>query len=178
MRPKAVLASALVRPVVVLTAVCSSRRWLGTSCMECSPGMSLASVQGSTVHGSSGSDNMGNNGSGWDCIRTCGGVGIGDSGMGGGGAEDQGGGGPESGGYKDSVDGSTNEGGERRGGRRVGDGSGVDGDDGGSDHGVGDAGNGGKGDRGNGGAVTGLLPAEELSALVGLGATPAWACCA
>ena len=49
---------------------------------------------------------------------------------------------------------------------------------GGSDHGEGDAGEGGKRDRGNGGAITGLLPAEELSALVGLGATPAWACCA
>jgi hypothetical protein len=30
MRPMAVLASALVRPAAVLTAVCSSRRWLGT----------------------------------------------------------------------------------------------------------------------------------------------------
>jgi hypothetical protein len=206
MRPTAVLASALIRPVLVLkkavivrsrpvlftvvlftvvlftvlllTAVCSSRRWLGTSCMENSPGMSLASVQGSTVHESGGGDNMGHDGGGWDGIRTCGGVRIGDSGMGGGGAEDQGGVGPESGGYKDSVDGSTDWGGVRRGGGRVGDGSGVDGDDGGSDHGVGDAGEGGKGDRGNGGAVAGLLPAEELSALVGLGATPAWACCA
>jgi hypothetical protein len=161
MRSTPVLASALVRPALVLTEVCSSRRWLGTSCTEYSPGMSLASVQGSTVHGSGGGDNMGNDGGGWDCIRTCGGVGIGDSGMGGGGAEDQGGVGLESRGYKDSMDGS-----------------GVDGDDGGSEHGVGDAGDGGKGVRGNGGAVTGLLPTEVLSALVRLGATPPWACCA
>jgi len=69
MRPTAVLASALSRPVLVLTAVCSSRRWLGTSCMEYSPGMSLPG-QGSTVHGSGGGDNMGNDGGGWDCIRT------------------------------------------------------------------------------------------------------------
>jgi hypothetical protein len=56
MRPTAVLASALVRSATVLTAVCSSRRWLGTSCMECNPeaSLSLASVQGSTVHGSGG----------------------------------------------------------------------------------------------------------------------------
>ena len=173
MRSTPVLASALVRPALVLTAVCSSRRWLGTSCTEYSPGMSLASVQGSTVHGSGGGGNMSNDGGGWDGIQTCGGVGIGDSGMSGGGAEDQGGVG-----YKDGVGGSTGGGGDRRGGRPVGDGSGGDGDDGGSDDAVGDAGNGGKGDRGNGGAVTGLLPTEELSALVGLGATPAWACCA
>ena len=34
----------------------SSRRWLGTSCMECNPGasLSLALVQGTTVHGSGG----------------------------------------------------------------------------------------------------------------------------
>ena len=177
MRPTAVLASALVRPVVVLTAVCSSRRWLGTSCTEYSTAMSLASVQGSAVHGSGGGGKMGKEGGGWDGIRTCGVIGIGDSGMGGGGAEDQGGG-PESGGYKDSVGGSTDGGGDRRGGGRVGDGSGVDGDDGGSDHGVGDADNGGKGDCGNEGAVTRLLPAEVLSALVRLGTTPAWACCA
>jgi hypothetical protein len=97
MRSTPVLASAHVRPALVLTVVCSSRRWLGTSCMENSPGMSLASVQGSTVHESGGGDNMGNDGGGWDGIRKCGGVGIGDSGMGGGGAEDEGGVGPESG---------------------------------------------------------------------------------
>jgi hypothetical protein len=50
MRPMAVLASALVRPVVVLTAVCSSRRWLGTCCTEYSPGTSLALVQGSKLY--------------------------------------------------------------------------------------------------------------------------------
>ena len=56
MRLTAVLASALVRSATVLTAVCSSRRWLGTSCMECNPeaSLSLASVQGSPVHGSGG----------------------------------------------------------------------------------------------------------------------------
>ena len=178
MWPTAVLASALVRPALVLTAVCSSRRWLGTSCTEYSPGMSLASVHGSTVHGCGGGGNMGKERGGWDGIRTCGGVGIGDSGMGGGGAEDQGGAGAESGGYTDSLGGSTGGGDDRRGGGRVGDGSGVDGDDGASNHGVGDAGNGGKGDRGNGGAVTGLLFTEVLSALVRLGATPPWACCA
>ncbi len=62
MWPTVVLASALVRPVLLLTAVCSSRRWLGTSCTEYSPGMSLASVQGNTVHGSGGGNNMGNDG--------------------------------------------------------------------------------------------------------------------
>jgi len=69
-------------------------------------------------------------------------------------------------------------GGGERGGTGVGDGSGGDKDDGGSDRGVGDAGEGGKEDRGNGGAVTGLLPAEVLRALVRLGTTTAWACCA
>ena len=166
MWPTSGLSSALSRPALVLTAACSSRRWLGTSCR----GMSLALVQGSTVHGSGGGGNMSNDGGGWDGVRTCGGVGIGDSAMGGGGAEDQGGVGLESRGYKDSVGGSTSGGGDRRDGRPVGDGSGVDG--------VGDAGKGGKRDRGNGGAVTGLLPAEGLSALVGLGTTPAWVCCA
>jgi hypothetical protein len=39
MRPTAVLASALVRLATVLTEVCSSRRWLSTSCTEYSPGM-------------------------------------------------------------------------------------------------------------------------------------------
>jgi hypothetical protein len=43
MWPTAVLASALVRPATVLTAICSSRRWLGTSCKEDSLGMSLDS---------------------------------------------------------------------------------------------------------------------------------------
>ena len=52
MRLTTVLASALVRPALVLTWVCSSRRWLGTanSRPRCNPGASLASVQGSTVH--------------------------------------------------------------------------------------------------------------------------------
>ena len=59
MRPTPVLASALNRPTLVLTAVCSSRRWLGTSCTEFSPGMSLALVQGSTVHKSGKGGNGG-----------------------------------------------------------------------------------------------------------------------
>ena len=67
MRPTPVLASALSRPALVLTEVCSSRRWLGASCTECSP-MSLASVQGSTVHGSGGGGILGNDGGGWDGI--------------------------------------------------------------------------------------------------------------
>ena len=66
MRPTPVLASALSRPALVLTEVCSSRRWLGASCTECSP--SLASVQGSTVHGSGGGGILGNDGGGWDGI--------------------------------------------------------------------------------------------------------------
>ena len=37
MRPMVVLASALVRPASVLTAVCSSRRWLGIRSAEYSP---------------------------------------------------------------------------------------------------------------------------------------------
>ena len=63
MRPTPVLASALSRPALVLTEVCSSRRWLGASCTE-----SLASVQGSTVHGSGGGGILGNDGGGWDGI--------------------------------------------------------------------------------------------------------------
>ena len=67
-------------------------------------------------------------------------------------------------------------GGGGRGGTGVGDGSGGNRDDGGSDHGVGDAGESGKGDRGYRGAVTGVLPAEVLRALIRLGTTPDWAC--
>ena len=96
-----VLASALVRPATVLTAVCSSRRWLGTSCTECIPGMlSLALVQGSTVHGSGEGNNRPDDGSGRDGIQTGGGRRIGGSGKGGGGDDDKdpGGVGPESGG--------------------------------------------------------------------------------
>ena len=72
MQLTAVLASALSRPALVLTWVCSSRRWLGTaSCRpRYNPGSLLASVQGSTVHGSAIS---GNHGGGGDGIRTGGG---------------------------------------------------------------------------------------------------------
>ncbi|KOO28800.1 hypothetical protein Ctob_009098, partial [Chrysochromulina tobinii] len=45
-----VLASALVRPALLLTVVCSSRRWLGTCCTENSLGTSLALVEGSMLH--------------------------------------------------------------------------------------------------------------------------------
>ena len=189
----AVLASALVRPATVLTAVCSSRRWLGTSCTEYIPGMSLALVQGSTVHGSGKDDNRADDGSGRDGIQTGGGRRIGGSGKGGGGDDDKdpGGAGPESGGYMDSVgrgiDGwlaraAVGRGGGSlgggRGGKVVGDGGGGDVETGGSDDAVGDAGKGGKGGRGNGGPVKGLLPAKVLSALVRLGTTTSWACCA
>ena len=69
MWPTAGLASALVRPALSLTWVCSSRRWLGTaSCRpRYNPGTWLASVQGSTVHGSAISDDQGGGG---DCTRT------------------------------------------------------------------------------------------------------------
>ena len=85
MRPTAVLASALVRSATVLTAVCSSRRWLGTSCTEYCPGVSLALVQGSMVHGSGGGGVMGDDGGGGGGFQTCGGDGIGGSSMDGGG---------------------------------------------------------------------------------------------
>ncbi|KOO35469.1 hypothetical protein Ctob_007932 [Chrysochromulina tobinii] len=49
MWPTVGLASALVRPALLLTAVCSSRRWLGTGCSY-SPGASLALVQGSMLY--------------------------------------------------------------------------------------------------------------------------------
>ena len=153
--------------------------------------MSLALVQGSTVHGSGKGDNRADDGSGRDGIQTGGGRRIGGSGKGGGGDDDKdpGGVGPESGGYMDSVgrgiDG-VGEGGGRgggslgggRGGKVVGDGGGGDGENGGSDDAVGDTGKGGRGGRGNGGPVKGLLPAKVLSALVRLGRTMAWACCA
>ena len=157
--------------------------------------MSLVLVQGSTVHGSGKGDIRADDGSGRDGIQTGGGRRIGGSGKGGGGDDDKdddkdpGGAGPESGGYMDSVgrgiDG-VGEGGGRgggslgggRGGKGVGDGSGGNGDDRGSNHGVGDAGKGGRGGLGNGGPVKGLLPAKVLSALVRLGTTTSWACCA
>ena len=57
----AVLASAMSRLSTVLTEVCSARPWLGRCCTEYSPGTSssLASVQGSTVHGSGGGNRGG-----------------------------------------------------------------------------------------------------------------------
>ena len=116
MRLTAVLASALFRPALVLTWVCSSRRWLGTaSCRpRYNPGMSLASVQGSTVHGSA-------------ILVTSrlwggGGVSKGSSKSGSDGGRDQVRGRvqPEFGGYWDKVGGGSNGGGE--GGGRVCDG--------------------------------------------------------
>jgi hypothetical protein len=65
-----------------------------------------------------------------------------------------------------------------RGGKVVVDGGGGDVETGGSDDAVGDAGKGGRGGLGNGGPVKGLLPAKVLSALVRLGTTTSWACCA
>jgi hypothetical protein len=81
----AMLASALSRPATVLTAVCSIRRWLGTSCTEYNPGVSLALVQGCVVHGNGGGGVRGDVGGGGGGIQTCGGGGIGGSGMSGGG---------------------------------------------------------------------------------------------
>ena len=80
--------------------------------------------------------------------------------------EDRGGVGPESGWYRDGVGGGIIRGGE----------SGQGGKGGGSGRGVGDADEGGKEVSGNEGAVTRLLPAEDV--LVRLGTTPAWPCCA
>ncbi len=55
MRPTAVLASALVRPALVLTAVCSARRWLDpeptmvVECASCRPFCRLLGGEGAEV---------------------------------------------------------------------------------------------------------------------------------
>ena len=155
--------------------------------------MSLASVQGSTVHRSGEGGNRGDNGSDGDGLRMRGGGRIGGIVACVGAAteaetrtKEASGQRPEGtriawveasmGVTRAAVGVVIGVGG--RGGTGVGDVSGGDRDDGGSDHGVGDAGESGKGDRGNEGADKGLLPAEELSALVRLGTTTAWASCA
>jgi hypothetical protein len=158
--------------------------------------MSLASVQGSTVHRSGEGGNKGDDGSCGDGLRMRGGGRIGGIVACVGAATEAETRTKEASGQRPegtriawveaslevaraAVEVVIGVGG--RGGTGIGDGSGGDRDDrddGGSDRGVGDAGEGGKEDRGNGGAVTGLLPAEVLRALVRLGTTTAWACCA
>ena len=150
--------------------------------MECNPGasLSLASVQGSTVHGSGGGAISADHRGGGDGTRTGGGGRIkgshkcsGD----GGGDEDQGqsleGPGMARGG---GIDGGIDVGGEGGGrgsgscgggpgGKGVGTDSGGNGDDGGSDNGGDDTDEGGNGGSWNGGPVTRLLPADVLGVL-------------
>ena len=78
MQQTAVLASALVRPALVLTWICSSRRYLGiASCRPWyNPGTLLASVQGSTVHGSAISGDHGGGGDGTQTGTRMGGGGV------------------------------------------------------------------------------------------------------
>jgi len=56
----------------VSVQVCNPRRWLGTSCMESDPGasLSLASVQGITLHRSGGGAISGDSGGGKDGADT------------------------------------------------------------------------------------------------------------